>query len=81
MANDALIQTAAAPLWKEPKKGAERVDEALCGNVSCQTAESIYGGFEESTEYGRCPGRLIKYPQKTLFFFIVRNAAEIADCT
>ena len=31
MANDALIQTAAAPLWKEPKKGAERVDEALCG--------------------------------------------------
>lgn len=47
------------------KKG---VDEALCGNVSCQTAESIYGGFEESTEYGRCPGRLIKYPQKNVVF-------------
>ena len=39
MANDALIQTAAAPLWKEPKKGAERVDEALCG-VSVEILES-----------------------------------------
>ena len=28
------------------KVTAKGVDEALCGNVSCQTAESIYGGFK-----------------------------------
>lgn len=39
MANHALIQTATAPLWKEPREGAERVDEALCG-VSVEILEA-----------------------------------------
>lgn len=56
MANDALIQTAAAPLWKEPKKGAERVDEALCG-VSVEILESSGIYRRVRTCYGTKAGR------------------------